>query len=380
MRVAFYAPLKPPMHPVPSGDRRVALLLMDALAEGGHTVELASRFRSWDGAGDTARQARLRALGGRLAERLARRLRSRPPHERPELWFTYHLYHKAPDWLGPSVSAELGISYVVAEASVAGKQADGPWAEGHAASIAALRRADAVFGLNPADEAGVRPHLAESGRLHSLPPFLDTTPYEEARRVRRSYRDSFADELGLPVDEPWLLAVGMMRPGDKLASYRSLAGALARLAELPWHLLVVGDGPARAEVETAFAGLGDRVRFLGERPAPALAPIYAAADLLVWPAVNEAFGMAVLEAQAAGLPAVTGDWGGVAQLVAHGETALLTPRGDEAAFAEAVGGLLVDPGRRAAMGAAAAIRTAREHGLAVAARRLDAVLRGIPRR
>jgi len=237
MRVAFYAPLKPPMHPVPSGDRRVARLLMDALAEGGHAVELVSRFRSWDGAGDGARQARLREVGARLAKRLARRLLNRPAHLQPELWFTYHLYHKAPDWLGPPVSAELGIPYVVAEASVADKQADGPWAEGHAASIEALRRADAVFELNPADEPGVRPHLPGPGRLHPLPPFLDIAPYAEARRARLCYRDSFADELDLPKDEPWLLAVAMMRPGDKLASYRALAAALGRVAERSWRLL-----------------------------------------------------------------------------------------------------------------------------------------------
>jgi len=380
MRVAFYAPLKPPMHPVPSGDRRVARLLMDALAEGGHAVELVSRFRSWDGAGDGARQARLREVGARLAKRLARRLLNRPAHLQPELWFTYHLYHKAPDWLGPPVSAELGIPYVVAEASVADKQADGPWAEGHAASIEALRRADAVFELNPADEPGVRPHLPGPGRLHPLPPFLDIAPYAEARRARLCYRDSFADELDLPKDEPWLLAVAMMRPGDKLASYRALAAALGRVAERSWRLLLVGDGPARQEVEMAFAWLGERVRFLGARPAPVLAPIYAAADLLVWPAVNEAFGMAILEAQAAGLPSVAGDWGGVAQLVAHGKTGLVVPRGDESAFAEAVRALLVGPSRRAAMGEAAALRAEREHGLSAAAQRIDAVLSGIGRR
>ena len=46
MHVAFYAPMKPPDHPVPSGDRRMARLLMQALAHAGHRVVLASRFRS----------------------------------------------------------------------------------------------------------------------------------------------------------------------------------------------------------------------------------------------------------------------------------------------------------------------------------------------
>ena len=59
MRIAFYAPLKPPDHPVPSGDRRMAQLLFEALRLAGHEPFLVSRLRSYDGSGDTVRQARL---------------------------------------------------------------------------------------------------------------------------------------------------------------------------------------------------------------------------------------------------------------------------------------------------------------------------------
>ena len=61
MRIAFYAPLKPPDHPVPSGDRRMAQLFLAALRGAGHEPVLASRFRSFEGRGDPARQARLAA-------------------------------------------------------------------------------------------------------------------------------------------------------------------------------------------------------------------------------------------------------------------------------------------------------------------------------
>ncbi|MBT3400519.1 MAG: glycosyltransferase family 1 protein, partial [Rhodospirillaceae bacterium] len=56
MRVAFYAPMKPPDHPVPSGDRHLARLLLQALRHAGHEPELVSRFVSRDGAGDPTRQ------------------------------------------------------------------------------------------------------------------------------------------------------------------------------------------------------------------------------------------------------------------------------------------------------------------------------------
>jgi glycosyltransferase involved in cell wall biosynthesis len=357
-RVAFYAPLKPPDHEVPSGDRRVARLLLDALRLAGHDPFIVSRLRSFEPVGDAARQARIAARGRGLAERLIERWR-RQPASAPGLWFTYHLYYKAPDWLGPAVADALGIPYVVAEASLAMKRATGPWALGHRAVVAALRRADRVIGLNPADRDGVQPFVT-SGCWAMLPPFLDTRDYREA--VRR------------PGGPMRLVAVAMMRPGDKLASYRILGEALAQLLGLEWTLEVIGDGPARREVEAALAPLGSHVRFVGEAGETEVAARLAAVDLFVWPAINEAFGMAILEAQASGLAVVSGDSGGVGTIVADGETGLLVPPGDPAAFAAAVRQLLEDPARCAALGAAARRKVAREHDLAAASRRLGSLL------
>ncbi|MGE0745093.1 MAG: glycosyltransferase family 1 protein, partial [Rhodospirillales bacterium] len=231
MRVAFYAPMKPPDDPVPSGDRTMARQMVAALRLAGHAVTLASRLRSRDGNGDPARQARLAALGARLADRLARRLRRRPP----DAWFTYHVYHKAPDWIGPAVSRALGIPYVIAEASVAGKRADGPWATGYAGAAAAIRAADAVIGLNSRDAPGVLRLIGRDDRLHLLRPFADVAPFAAAAAERDRHRAALADRHGLDPSRPWLLAVAMMRPGDKLASYRVLAGALAGLGGAPWQ-------------------------------------------------------------------------------------------------------------------------------------------------
>ncbi len=372
MRIAFYAPMKPPSHPTPSGDRRMARLLIQALRAAGHRVTLASRFRSRDGTGDPARQARLSARGKGLARRLAARYRALPADRRPQAWFTYHLYYKAPDWLGPAVSAALGLPYLVAEASIAPKRADGPWRLGHQASAAAVAAADAVLCFNAVDPECLRPLLADPGRLVGLKPFLDAAPFAAAGRP--GIRSALAGRLGLDADRPWLIAVAMMRRGDKLASFRVLGRALARIADRPWALLVAGDGPARAEVESALAPLGPRVRYLGRQAPAALPDLYGAADLCVWPAMREAYGMALLEAQAAGLPVVAGFGVGVEAVVVDGVTGLLTPSGDAAAFAAAVERLLVSPRRRAAMGRAARRHVDAEHGLAAAAQRLDAVL------
>lgn len=374
MRIAFHAPMKPPDHPVPSGDRRMARAFMDLLASLGHEVELASRFRSYDRAGDERRQERLGRLGRKLAQRLVRRYHGRP-ETRPGSWFTYHLYHKAPDWLGPAVSAALGIPYVVAEASVAAKQAAGPWATGFAASRAAIARADLVLAMTEQDRAGLASVVSEPGRLHLFPPFLDTAPFAAAALARAPARARLAAASGLDTGWPWLVAVAMMRADAKLLSYRLLTQALTALADRDWQLVVVGDGEARGTVEGLLAPLGaGRVRFTGAVPPETLAGLLAACDLYVWPACNEAYGMALLEAQAAGLPVVAGAEGGVPDIVADGSTGILVRPRDPSAFADAVRTLLDDPARRRVMGLAARAHVTARHDVAAARARLRPLL------
>jgi glycosyltransferase involved in cell wall biosynthesis len=365
VRVAFYAPLKPPGHPIPSGDRHIARLFLEALRRAGHQPFVASRLRSFDGDGDARHQARIAAQGRRTAERLLWQWRQRP-EAAPELWFTYHLYYKAPDWLGPTVSAALGIPYVIAEASHAAKRAGGAWASGHRTVEPALCQADTVIGLNSADRDGVLPLLRDPRRWFALPPFLDAAAYP-ARVTRFS-------------EAPRLIAVAMMRPGDKLASYRLLGAALAQPLDLPWSLEVVGDGPARGEVEQALMPLGSRVTYRGALDQKAVVEALARADLCVWPAINEAFGMALLEAQAAGLPVIAGASGGIGDIVVPGVTGLLASGGDADAFAMAARRLILDPAARTAMGSAAQQKVRREHDLPVAAARLAGLIDSLGRR
>jgi glycosyltransferase involved in cell wall biosynthesis len=181
--------------------------------------------------------------------------------------------------------------------------------------------------------------------------------------------------LGLDEALPWLVAVGMMRDDQKLISYRVLAEAMVRLSDRPWQLVIAGAGPAEEAVRTLFAPLGERVRWAGVVAPDVLKQVYRAADLYLWPAVKEAFGVALIEAQAAGLPVIAGRSGGVASVVTDGETGLLTTEGDAAAFADAVDALLADPKRRAAMGQAALEHAERDNDIVGAAALLDAQLR-----
>lgn len=378
MRIAFYAPLKSPTHGTPSGDRRVAALYMDALERAGHRVELVSTFRSYDAGGDAARQAGLREQGMALGRRLGEQWRDGPAAARPELWFTYHAYYKSPDWLGPEACAVLDLPYVLAEASHAAKRAGGPWDIGHQGALAAIRRASLLLCPTRDDMEGLRGVAAAPGRVVQLAPFLDPAPFQSAARERERHRAQLARAHALHDGAPWIATVAMMREGDKLASYRQLAGALARLQDLPWRLLVAGDGLARAAVEAALgAAIPGRAVLLGALGQAEIAALYAASDLCLWPAVNEAYGMAMLEAQAAGLAVVSCATRGVPDVVAHGSTGLLAAPGDEAGLAALARELLLDARKRARFGAAAATAVTEAHSVAAAAASLGRLLGGM---
>jgi glycosyltransferase involved in cell wall biosynthesis len=362
--VAFYAPLKSPDHPSPSGDRTMARLLMKALARAGLAPVLASTLRALDRAGEAAVQDRIRQEALAEADRLIAHYRSVAPADRPRLWFTYHVYYKAPDWIGPRVADALAIPYAVAEGSRAAKRATGPWALGHAGAEAALDRADAIFVMTAQDRAALEAARPARQILADLPPFLDPQDWPPARALPPDARST-----------PRLLTVAMMRLGDKLASYRLLAVALAGLPQQTWSLDVVGDGEAAGEVARLFRPFGDRVRLHGQVDDRAtLRALYEAADLFVWPAVNEAYGMVLLEAQLFGCPVAAGAYGGVASVVEDGRTGALAAPGDVGAFTEAVAALMADPERRRRYGTQARRFVTRERDLDRAAARLHTAL------
>ena len=370
-RVLFYAPLKTPDHAVPAGDRTVARLLWRALEQAGFELELASRLRARIATPEPLAQETLRMKAWGIADRRIAKLKALPKKDRPRAFFTYHLYYKAVDWIGPRIAAALDIPYLVAEASHAPKRAAGAWAFNHAGAEAAIKAADAIFCLNPGDKDCLA-LVTKRARLVDLPPFLDLRAFAPRVPDRKAARIALADRHGLDAKKPWLLAVGMMRPGDKLASYQVLADALRRAKLTRPLLLIAGDGAARREVEQAFADAPCAVRFLGALPPGALIEPYAASDLLVWPAINEAFGMALLEAQACGLPVLAGASGGVPAIVADGKTGFLVPPGDATAFAAALKAALKSD--LPALGAAARAKVVKRHDLPAASASLARVL------
>jgi glycosyltransferase involved in cell wall biosynthesis len=297
MTLAFYAPMKPPSHPVPSGDRNMARALCAALEYAGAKVTLASTLQTRDGRGDVDVQ---RALFD-AASTEAARLIPIGKAAKWRAWISYHNYYKAPDLVGPVVAKALHIPYLQVESTRAKKRLSGPWAGFARAAEAAADAADLIFYFTEQDAVALRDAVQSHQSIVRLRPFIATEP--------RPYSYTSTGSV---------LSVGMMRAGDKLASYELIAATCAQLQTQYWHLQIAGDGPARAAVEAIMAPFGDKVTFLGALTAQDMATAYQTAAIFMWPGVNEAFGMAYIEAQAAGLPIIAQDRPGVRDVLPQG--------------------------------------------------------------
>ena len=338
MKIAFYAPLKAPSHPVPSGDRLMARLLVSALERAGHEVNLISDLRSYarraeaDGYAEIEQQAR-----GEIA-RISELWAAGP---RPDIWFSYHPYYKAPDLLGPVLAERFQIPYVTAETSYSARRNISYWAQTQDRVLAGIKLAAVNICLTKRDRSGIEATEPDA-RTAMLRPFIQPEPFLQSS----PQRDTIAHRL---------ISVAMMRPGDKLDSYRMLADALVRLSpQLPWSLSIVGGGAMRAEVTSLFSQFdASRINWHGEVATAEVASLMSQSAVYAWPGYGEAYGLAFLEAQAASLPVVAMNVAGVPEAVEHGVTGFLTLADDVGAFAGAIEQLLNNDAQRDSMGRAA---------------------------
>jgi glycosyltransferase involved in cell wall biosynthesis len=137
-------------------------------------------------------------------------------------------------------------------------------------------------------------------------------------------------------EAPLLLYVG------RLALEKQIDWLCLALDALPQaYLGIIGDGPARAELEACFAGT--RAHFAGYLRGADLSRAYASADVFAFPSANETFGNVVLEAMASGLPVVAPRSGGPVDHVLRGYNGVLTDPGDVYDFVWAVHRLATNP-------------------------------------
>ncbi|WP_448243616.1 glycosyltransferase [Pseudoxanthomonas mexicana] len=172
---------------------------------------------------------------------------------------------------------------------------------------------------------------------------------ERFRPADAAARKALVAELGWPADSRIIGTVGRLQPvKDHALLLRAFAKVRMQVPEAV--LLIAGDGPLREALETqaAQAGLGEAVKFLGDRhDVPRL---LAGMELFTLSSSSEGYSIALLEACAAGLPVVATDVGGNREIIRDGANGRLVPATDAAALATALIALLREPVSAAEMG------------------------------
>jgi glycosyltransferase involved in cell wall biosynthesis len=234
------------------------------------------------------------------------------------------------------------------------------WMERHAA-----RRTDAIIELTP---GGIDAHLAEDiGRREQFRVIfsgIDTTPYAAAIQRREVARAT----LGIGPDEVLIGGVGRLEPIKGFTYFVEMAKRVADNAP-ETRFAVAGSGIQEDTLRRATASLGDRFRWLGLRHD--VPELMAAFDLIVVPSLNEGMGRVLLEAGAAGTPAVATRVGGIPDVVDDGETGLIVPPKDTEALAEAVLTLVRAPERRRLMGDTARAKVVPHYSLEAMVRQIE---------
>jgi len=241
------------------------------------------------------------------------------------------------------------------------------------------RTTDVVTTVSRYTRGRVAAAFGPMAALEPLPPGIDADRFRPDPGARAAVRRRYA--LG---DAPVVTCVSRLvaRKGQDVL-IRALPGIRARVPGA--RLLLVGGGPDAGRLRglAVAHGVADAVVFAGAVDEADLAAHHAAGDVFALPCRTrgwgldvEGLGIALLEASASGLPVVAGRSGGAPETVQEGRTGHVVDGRALPALVEALGGLLADPARATAMGAAGRAWMRAEWGWPARAARLSALLDG----
>jgi teichuronic acid biosynthesis glycosyltransferase TuaC len=188
-----------------------------------------------------------------------------------------------------------------------------------------LPRAAAALAPSRALSAKLRDLGAPAAHTHHVPNGVDRETFQP--RDRAAARRA----LGLPEEGPTIVYVGRL---DRRKGVGELLSAHEQLGEV--RLVVVGDGPLRAELASRARRSEGKIIAVGARPLVEVAMFFAAADVVTLPSYAEGSPNSVLEALACGRPVVASSVGGIPEVVIPGRSGLLVPPRDVPALAGAL--------------------------------------------
>jgi len=206
-------------------------------------------------------------------------------------------------------------------------------------------------------------------RITSVPTGIDT------RRFAPGDRAAARRALGLP---PAATLIGIVATLRSWKGHRYLLDAFAGLAREHCILVIVGDGPQRANIESQIAQLniGDRVRRAGNQPD--VLPWLQALDLFALPSyANEGVPQALVQAMLCALPCVTTDAGSIGEAAVNGETALVVAPQDAEALGQALRRLIDTPALRDRLGAAARVHCESKFSFSGMLDRMEVIFRNV---
>jgi len=169
---------------------------------------------------------------------------------------------------------------------------------------------------------------------------VDTRLFNPQRRS-----EALRAAWGVGEGDPVVACVGRLAPEKNLDVLLSAFEAVQRAVPTA-RLLLVGDGPLRAELQARCPA----AILAGQRNGEDLAAHYASADLFLFPSLTETFGNVTTEAMASGLPVVAFDYAAAAAIIRSGENGTLVPFGNSSEFVRCALQMAVSPARRHGIG------------------------------
>lgn len=363
MKISFYAPIKPPDHPIPCGTRLISNNIIKSLELAQFDVKIASKFISY----------MKRPTNQLLEERKTSALREarlivetwKKQDYRPDIFFTYHPYCKAPDWIGDYICRELSVPRVTFDAARTSWDNFDLHRQEAQKTIAS---ADYHLHFKPQNKQYLRTFVKPSVTIEQLPPFIDNI--DDIKKISP------------PNQKPLLCLAAMMRPGKKKENFSMAAKALELIKDKGWHLVVLGDGPELEEIQKMFSSIPKSlITWTGRLSREDVLAWMKISRAMIWPGFLEPIGMVYLEAAMASTPSIAFQSMGVPLVVTNNVSGYLVPEKNYREFANKIVYLIENKDVADKLGQQAREKQLTQHSLSSASiffkKRLPQIAKGL---